>query len=129
MSESDLLNLGLCMVLEKFGGKDKILRKQLWQKSETFSILSDLCYNLSRENLELNPAQRERLLRFKKELRIFLDKKKSRKKRLRALLLSKSSNNKKSYQKGGALLGTLLSVGLPFLASLVGDRLLRRRKA
>jgi len=92
--------------------EDKELRKRLLlQKPEIIPALSELVLNLIQENVDLSQKDRRKLKRYKKEL-IHLVQKGQHKQKYRLL----------SGQKGAGLLGTVLSIGLPILSSLLFSR-------
>ena len=75
---------------------------------ELVRILCECVHNTLKRNVSLNPPQKIKLHKFKKQLRTLADKKKSVKLKKRTL------------QTGG-FLGTLLSVAVTAVASVLGN--------
>ena len=90
-------------------GKPGIVRALMRDASpELVRILCECAHNTLKGNVTLNPSQKKKLHKFKKQLRTLADKKKSVKVKKRTL------------QTGG-FLGTLLGVTVPAVASVLGN--------
>lgn len=109
-------------LLNKFC-KDRHLQKRLLDKPEIIREIAELAFNLLKENVKLGPREKRRLKKFKRELQILIDKKKSNNARIKALVGGRQKG-------GGPLLSSLLSIGLPILATLIKEKISssRRRK-
>lgn len=91
--------------------KDLELRKQLLRYKKVLDSLSELTLNLLEQNILLTEAEKKKLKKFRKEL----------------LQLSKKYNHQRKYQiltgqQGSGLLTTILSIGLPVLASMLFNK-------
>jgi len=87
--------------------KNKKLRKALVENPKLLSGLTELILNLLQENIPLTPQQRKNLRQYQRELLTLVRKEVSSKHKTKAL----------SGQRGDGFLSTVLSVGLPVLAS------------
>jgi len=97
----------LVVLLAKRG--DKELHKHLLRSEEILKSLCELALNLVLENVQLTAAEKHKLRKYKKEI----------------LQLIRTRDLKGKYnlltrdQQGAGLVSTLLSIGLPALASLL----------
>jgi hypothetical protein len=99
----------LLLVLAKSINKNKKLREELLKNQKVLDSLRELTVNVLHETVPISQSARKRLLQFRKELVLLAEKGRYRKKY--AVL--------KGSQRGGALLSTLLGVGIPILADLL----------
>jgi hypothetical protein len=89
--------------------KNKKLRKELLKNRKVLDSLRELTVNVLHETVPISQSARRKLLQFKKELVLLAEKDRYRKK----------YTVLKGSQRGGALLSTLLGVGIPILADLL----------
>ena len=88
--------------------RDQKLRKNLLHSKKVLNCLSELIYNILAQNVVLTEGDKKKLKKYKSEL---------------IKLARKGGNNQKytilTGQKGRGIVSTVLSIGLPILASLL----------
>ncbi|MCP4393481.1 MAG: hypothetical protein GY804_04335 [Alphaproteobacteria bacterium] len=90
---------------------DLNLRKQLLRQPKVLACISEITYNILKENVTLSDKEKQKLKKYKREL---------------CSLASKISARKKEKlltgQRGGGLLKVLLAIGIPALISLLSTQ-------
>lgn len=88
--------------------RNKALRKYLLKDKKILNALSELTLNILKQNIGVSSKDKKKLVKFSKQLSLLV--KRGREREKQKILNS---------QRGGQLLSTLLSIGLPVLTSLL----------
>ena len=87
------------------------LKKELLKEQAIVDSLSEIALNILKQNIPTKPNERKKLRKYKKELLELVQKGGTKKKQLCL-----------KGQRGSGIITTLLSIGLPIIASLLANK-------